>query len=331
MIKPLVRRAIGNIGASRTLRALALKRLGRCATIVYYHFAGTPKRWLDVHEAGCTLERFDRHLAELRQEFEIVPLEQVLDWNAARDGVPERPLMAVTFDDGLDLLRSGAAEILARHGVRATAFVVTACVGNNQLMWRHKLSAILAEAGEQRALAEFARLAPAAAFHAARSDVELLSISLSWPPERKEELADALWHACSMRPLEEFLEAEQPYFTWDGLRAWRAAGHAAGLHTRTHPDCSRLSAELLEDEIAHGARQLRDALGLTSVAFSYPFGRRAEPTIAKSLVDRGVISCALGIRGCSPWGTPAHSLERAGLDGGAKFALYGRALVAPPR
>lgn len=326
-MKRLVRRAIGSLASSPFFERLAMRRLRGCATIGYYHFAGPDTPWLDLRDMSYTLERFDRDLAGLTRRFEVVSLEKVLALNAAGTEALEPPLMALTFDDGLDLVRSGAAEVLSQHGISATAFVITSCVGNATLMWRHKLGAILAEAGEDRALASFAQLASARGVHAASSGAELLTLSLAWPPEKKEEFTDHLWEACAMRPLRDFLEAEQPYFSWHGLAEWQAEGHAVGLHTRTHPDCSTLSAELLEDEIAGGANDLRKALGLADVPFSYPFGRRADPAAGRGLVARGVISCALGIRGCSPWGTPAHAIERANLERGAHFELYGRALL----
>ena len=63
-------------------------------------------------------------------------LEQNTDDNGSSQ------MLAVTFDDGFDLVRSGALEVLNAHGVKATSFVVTAMLDNRALMWRYKLSAI---------------------------------------------------------------------------------------------------------------------------------------------------------------------------------------------
>src|SRR5262245_35039007 len=58
---------------------------------------------------------------------------------------------------------------------------------------------------------------------------QLLSASMGWAMERKEELVDTLWKACDMPPLHEFLDEHQPYF--------RATGSSAGSRPATALDC----------------------------------------------------------------------------------------------
>ena len=107
---------------------------------------------------------------------------------------------------------------------------------------------------------------------------------MGWDMARKDELADLLWAACDMPPLSEFLDEHRPYFTADGLATWLGEGHAVGLHSATHPDCSRLDADGVRVEILDPARRLCTDLGQASVAFSYPSGDAA----------------VLRSRGCSP-------------------------------
>ena len=51
------------------------------------------------------------------------------------------------------------------------------------------------------------------------------------------------------------------------------SGIAFGAHTLTHPDLTRLPAELLEAEVVDGKRVIEDALGSRVDTFAYPFGR----------------------------------------------------------
>jgi peptidoglycan/xylan/chitin deacetylase (PgdA/CDA1 family) len=115
------------------------------------------------------------------------------------------------------------------------------------------------------------------------------------------------------------------------LQAWRARGHGVGLHTATHPDCSRLDAEGVRAEIVEPARRLSAELGVDSVAFSYPFGRRCSPEVAPILEAVGLLDCALGIRGFSRRGTNPMALERASIEGDMRFSVYGKALLGVPR
>jgi peptidoglycan/xylan/chitin deacetylase (PgdA/CDA1 family) len=264
----------------------------------------------------------------LGRHFEFAALSEVLADNAA--GRSSRRI-AVTFDDGFDLMTSGALEVLGAHGVKATSFVLTAMLDNRGLMWRNKLSAILALAPAERSVRAYNAIVGRAGLPGIGDATELLSAAMAWNMTRKDELADALWAACDMPPLSEFLDEHRPYFSADGLARWLADGHALGLHSATHPDCSRLDDDGVRVEILDPARRLCADLGLPSVAFSYPFGRRCGPAQERLLDEAGLLGCALGIRGCSPRGTDALRLERASLEHDMRFSLYGKAFLGSPR
>jgi peptidoglycan/xylan/chitin deacetylase (PgdA/CDA1 family) len=110
-----------------------------------------------------------------------------------------------------------------------------------------------------------------------------------------------------------------------------AHGHGVGLHTATHPDCGRLDADGVRAEIVEPAERLRAELGVASLPFSYPFGRRCKASIEPILMDAGVLDCALGIRGFSRRGTDPLHLERASIEGDMRFSVYGKAFLGVPR
>jgi peptidoglycan/xylan/chitin deacetylase (PgdA/CDA1 family) len=307
----------------RTLGALR----GR-TKIVYAHHVGSPAPHLTAFGPAVTPERLDEHLTMLGRHFEFAPLSEVLADNAA--GGSSRRL-AVTFDDGFDLIAGGALDVLNAHRVKATSFVLTGMLGNRGLMWRNKLSAILALRPAERYLRAYNAIAGRAGLPEVGDARELLSSAMGWDMARKDELADALWAACDMPPLSEFLDEHRPYFTADGLATWLADGHAVGLHSATHPDCSRLDADGVRVEILDPARRLCTDLGQASVAFSYPFGRRCGPAQSRLLAEAGLLDCALGIRGCSTGGTDPLRLERASIEDDMRFSVYGKAFLGSPR
>src|SRR5213078_1385504 len=97
------------------------------------------------------------------------------------------PMVAVTFDDGCDLTRSGATDVLDDLGILATTFVVSACVDNRHLMWQHKFSAIRAVRGDERFVTAFNRLAEKVASGSGiRSPAEQTNRTCSWPTARKD-------------------------------------------------------------------------------------------------------------------------------------------------
>jgi peptidoglycan/xylan/chitin deacetylase (PgdA/CDA1 family) len=243
----------------------------------------------------------------------------------------ESPLLAVTFDDGFDLVGTGAKAVLDAHGAKATVFVLTDFLDNRGLMWRNKLSAIRALRPPDAYVPEYNRVTTQVGAPPIRAASELMGAAMGWEMARKDELADALWEACDMPPLAEYLDEHRPYLSREQLATWIADGHAVGLHTATHPDCSRLDAEGVRAEILEPARALSQELGAAPLHFSFPFGRRVRPGLAPLLERDGLLACALGIRGFAPTGTSPMRLERASIEGDMRFSVYGKAFLDFPR
>ena len=297
---------------------------------MYAHAVGPAGPHLSAFGPSLTAERLDEHLTTLARDFEFVPLEEVLAGNdSGANGAEKR--LAVTFDDGFDLIGGGAFDVLRAHRVKATTFVLTAMLGNRGLMWRNKLSAIITLRPPEQCVRAYNALMARAGFPEIADASKLLGAAWGWDMARKDELAGELWTACDMPPLAEFMDEHRPYFTADGLARWRADGHGVGLHTATHPDCSRLDAAGVRDEILDPARGLQAELGDGPVALSYPFGQRCSPAHEPLLAESGLIDCALGIRGFSRRGTGRLRLERASIEDDVPFSVYGKAFLEFPR
>lgn len=100
----------------RRLRGL----LGRqIAVVLLYHRVNDHQR--DNLTVG--VEQFDRQMAYLSRHYPLVGLPDLV--NGAAPAHSDRPLVAVTFDDGYLDNYENAAPILMRHGVPASFFVST--------------------------------------------------------------------------------------------------------------------------------------------------------------------------------------------------------------
>lgn len=317
--------AIGRAAVSPPLRRRTRAAFADSVNVVYYHYIGEPQPYYADFYSGTTLERLDADLHRLARWFEFAPLSEVVAGATERSAPPR---LAVTFDDGFDLAATGALDVLESHGVKATTFVMTACVGNANLMWRNKLSAARALRGEEACLRAYNALAARHSLPPIAEAGQLLAASAQWPLDAKDELADELWRSCDMPPLEEFLDEHRPYLTWEGLREWIARGHEVGHHTRTHPQCARLDRDGAHAEIVEPAALLRERLGMDWLAFSYPFGSRLDPGTERALFDQGIVDCALGIRGFAPVGTRPYRLERASAERHLDFEVFGRAALS---
>ncbi len=284
----------------------------------------------DIHlDTGASIERFRRDLKMLGEYFEFVSLERMLFFNKEGSSA-KQPLLALTFDDGFDLHAAGVSDVLADLRIPATTFVITGCIGNNKLMWQHKIAAIYHQRGSAMFLAQFNEIGQLIGINHPISDFSETSLATSkWPMKRKEEYSDELWRRCKMPPIGEYLEEVHPYFTWQGLESWIQGGNSVGLHTDTHPFCSRLDDQEIIEEIvdAAGGLKRRLSLSIPALPFSYPFGDRLLATKEKALMDQGHLSCLLGISGLSLRGTPPYQLDRACVDIGIDDRVFGRPLI----
>jgi peptidoglycan/xylan/chitin deacetylase (PgdA/CDA1 family) len=310
-------------------RALRWSRAGRrfCAgrtPIVFYHGVWRRESPALARFEGMALDRLRADLTVLAAHFDFVSLEDLLHYN--RDGGPRaRPPLAVCFDDGCDMIRSSAADVLDALGVPATMFVVTDCIDNRHLMWMHKLQAIAVTRGADQLVLAYNRLmAETGAGPPIRARRELTAATWCWPMERKEEYVDALYHACAMPPVEAYLEQFRPYMTWAELRAWRARGHTIGLHTRSHPFSDRLGAAAIETEIITPAAELRRDLGVDFLPFAYPFGNRLHAACEAQVADAAGLACMLGVGGLSRRGTDPRRLDRVAGEDGLDYSLFGK-------
>jgi peptidoglycan/xylan/chitin deacetylase (PgdA/CDA1 family) len=323
--KSFARDLLGLLGSSTPLMEQMKRLFLNHTPIVLYHSVGGNAQ-NNGSLAGPTLNRFKDDLGFLENYFEFVSLPEILAYNAGWRTCAAPPL-AITFDDGFDIIRSGAIEVLRAHRIKATFFVTTSCLDNKSLMWRNKLQAVLATKNESTCMRNYNELMRKSMLPQISSSSELLSASKRWPYLLKEVLADELWNLCDMPPVEEYLDENRPYFSERDLDSLLLEGHQVGLHTHTHPFCSQLNAEAVNFEVTAPALYLRKRFNLQTVPFAYPFGDRLDSETEKSLCDAGTISCALGNKGFQRRGCKAYSLERSGCDNGVSFPVFGKSLA----
>src|SRR5205814_817751 len=87
----------------------------------------------------------ERHLDWVGRSFRFVSLDelgQILD----SDRRPDRPLAAVTFDDGYAEVYEHAFPMMTRKGIPGAVFAVADLVGTPQLMGHDRLYLLLARA-----------------------------------------------------------------------------------------------------------------------------------------------------------------------------------------
>ena len=110
---------------------------------MYAQHVGRPAPHLAAFGRPVTAaERLDEHLTTLGRHFEFAPLSEVLADNDA--GATALAAAGGHLRRRLRSDRQWCARRPRAHRVKATTFVLTAMLGNRGLMWRNRLSAIIA-------------------------------------------------------------------------------------------------------------------------------------------------------------------------------------------
>ncbi len=328
MTKAKLAHFVGAALKSPVLQPMTRRFYRKRLPILFYHGiwpAGSAMKQLFW---GQSIDVFRDEIKALSRRFRFVTLDEAIALNAS-GASPDEPVMAVTFDDGHEMVRTGAIEVLEEFGIRSTLFVITSCVGNEHLMWMHALNAVWQVKGEAELLAAMRQVCARRGLPAPGDTMAGFPYTLmNWPMDDKDTIVADIFHMAGMPPVADYLAQHRPYFGWDELASWIARGQCVGLHTATHPFCSGLSEDGIRREIIEPAELLRQRLGIDILGFAYPFGDRiASQRLEQQTCEAARLTTMLGVTGTSVMGTPSWRLERVDAEQGLNACLYARPMM----
>jgi len=233
---------------------------------------------------------FERHLDWIGRRFEYVPLDEIGE-HAASGRPFERPVAAVTFDDGYRDVYEHAFPVLERKGIPATVFVVTDLVGKPFWQVHDKLYQLCAKAFS--------------VWHDPHRELSALFTELGLPADsiRQQALANPYMVVSWMLPalamadvvrVMDGLEAAvgngfQPLprtIGWRELAEMQRAGITVGSHTRHHVSLPMETPAHVADELEGSKRILEQRLGRPAVHFAYP-GGQFTPAVVEAVARAG--------------------------------------------
>ena len=197
----------------------------------------------------------------LSEHATVLPLHECME--SSRSGLAvDRPLVAITFDDGYRDNATIAAPILEEFGLRATFFCTSEFLRTGEPLWFDRI-------GEAYRSYTPRELESAAAELFGVTD-ESFSDMASWMDFAKNrgsnERAALLAHlspseVCNVDPM-----------TLDELRTLHHNGHAIGAHTLTHPILPQCDDQTLSRELTESKQQLETWLNADVSGLAYPNG-----------------------------------------------------------
>jgi peptidoglycan/xylan/chitin deacetylase (PgdA/CDA1 family) len=271
---------LSRTGMDKVVGALSGHR--RLPVVIGYHrvvedFASSAE--MSIPSMLVSLRMLERHLDWIGHRFQFVSLDELGARLDSGDGL-DKPIAAITFDDGYRDFYSHALPLLKKKGVPAAVFVVTDLVGTTTAQTHDKLYLMLMRRfGDRELMAnDVAELLQRLGILLPNGTV---TATAATPFLATRLLLEALSQADMQRVLTA-LESEdsisedtfKPFYslTWEMLAGIRRAGITVGSHTRTHVLMTNESRQKVMDEVVGSREELEKRLGTGVQHFVYPDG-----------------------------------------------------------
>ena len=242
-----------------------------------------------VGDTNLPVASFEDILDMLATSFRFGSVEALL---ANRRG-HNRPMVYLTFDDGLRNNYTHAYPVLRERSIPAMFYVCPALIEAGAWLWTHEMRERLRTLGE-RQLAELSRA--------------VLEVKLG-----REQIIDVMkgLGMDARRRVEERIRLATPGFipdsaqrqafdlmSWDELRQLDPGVITIGSHSMTHAMLDSVTPEEAEYEVVTSRKVLETKLDREVVHFCYPAGQVGP--VAEALVRRTYRTATLTARGSAP-------------------------------
>lgn len=285
LVKALGAHALHATGADRLIGALSGR--SRLPLVVCYHrvVEDVAEHPWSAPAMLVSVRTLEAQLDWIGRRYRFVGLDEVARaWEETlRTGSPpERPLAAVSFDDGYEDAYRNGFPLLVRKGIPGAFFVVADAVGTDRPLPHDELYVLLeaarARLGRSGLAALLQRLGAAVdgglvetkerlLVTRPRAVVRRLIRDLRWevdvPPEELQRIRD-----------------DHRLLGWPELREMHAAGMTVGSHSASHRALPVEPEETVRTELAGSKRTLEEGLGAEMPHLSYPHGEFSPAAVA---------------------------------------------------
>lgn len=259
-------------------------------------------------------ELFEELMKQLRKEFDVVGLQEIVGQISGKTRTRER-LLALTFDDGPKSYATRAVPVLKAHNLPSTCFLITDCIDDRSIYWRYFYNYSIHKGFSQELAALIHREYQA---EIGVEDIGVFSRD-NFDMRRNQRIIETMLD--TLVPEKEYREREGPLFlSVKDIRTLKESPLVSfGIHTRSHPVLRSLSDNEIRDEIAGSLDFFRGMAGDETPMFSIPFGRPFQDydertiSVARSLsID--VMLSAYG--GANSIGQPLYNIRRISVHEG---------------
>jgi peptidoglycan/xylan/chitin deacetylase (PgdA/CDA1 family) len=252
-------------------------------------------------------EAFDRHIEQLADCFNIIPLFEAIR-GLERGTLPPRAA-CITFDDGYADNAEVALPILQKHGVHATFFVAAGFLDGGR-MWndtvielvRRAPGVVLDLGGVNLGRFEIGSLVQR------RQVINRLLGELKYVPMKSRQArVEAM---CALVPV---VLPDNLMMTSEQVSILHRAGMEIGGHTASHPILAGMENDAARAEIVQGKEMLEEIIRAPVRLFAYPNGKPGQDYLSDHVMmlkGLGFDAAVSTARGAARKGSDLYQLPR---------------------
>lgn len=204
------------------------------------------------------ISQFSADLDFLLRHYQPIDLSELTKGANRNTG---KPLMLLTFDDGLSQCFDVIAPILLKKAVPAVFFINSAFVDNNNLFYRFKVSLIIDAISNNRDKLSILN---------AGMDIEKYIHFLKSLKYKDTPLIDDIALKLHLS-FDDYLKRNSPYMSTDQIKSLIKSGFDVGAHSVDHPNFLELTIDEQVKQTKDSVTFMCENFGVDNRAFAFPF------------------------------------------------------------
>lgn len=266
-------------------------------TVVMYHYVRDLKNSRYPKIKGLDLEDFKRQISYLKSNYDIIKLEDVVNWY--EKGIKwkgEKKACLLTFDDGYKEHFTNVLPVLLEENIQGTFFIPTQLLKENICLDVNKIHLLLATTDDKVITEEikvwlkenkdkyllddydvyYEEYHKMTRYDTPETAVIKRLLQFVLRDEAKTELLNMLFEKYAKDS--ESLVNEELYMTIDQVKTLNKLGMRVAYHTHTHQWLGQISKEEQREELKK-AEEIFKEMGIECNVISYPYGSYNEETL----------------------------------------------------
>lgn len=258
------------------------------AVLMYHRISPRRDSWsLKPLNPQC----FDRQMRYFSQNYEVLPLDRLVDYIKQGEPLPEKAVV-ITIDDGYKDNYQYAYPTLRKYRIPATVFLTTGNISTGNLFWWDKVSYII----HHTSLDQLNQIELGTFFLRSEQEKSLARSTIikklkSSPGEENDFIINDLVSISNVEIPDDL--GEELIMSWDEIREMSNNGIDFGAHTVNHPILTNLPLEQAGHEIVQSKKDIERKIGHHVTAFAYPNGDFNE--YIADIVRKSDFSCAVSV------------------------------------